>query len=102
MMYKQISLKLPKGILERLDMESKSRYKKRSEVIREAILSYIGIHKELHTEEKLKDKKNFQRKFLCPISDFVADSDDELLKKWMKNTVDIGKTHAAKEHDITF
>lgn len=82
MTYNQISLKLPKEILQRLDMEAKSRYKKRSEMIREAIFSYIGVHKELSIKEKLKD--------------------DELLKKWMKNTVDIGKTHAVKEHDTVF
>lgn len=79
--YNQISLKLPKEILKKLDVEAKIRYKKRSELIREAILSYIGIHKEL-PKEKLKG--------------------DKLLRKWMSSTVDIGKTNAVKEHDIVF
>ncbi len=62
-----------------MDLEARNRYKKRSEVIREAILSYLGAYKEPPTENLRGDR---------------------LLKKWMKNTVDIGKTHAVKEHDL--
>jgi len=59
MTYKQISLKLPDEILEKVDRIAKSRYKKRSEVIREAILSYTGTEtyreKETQTREPLID-----------------------------------------------
>lgn len=78
--YKQISLRLPKEILDRLDIVAKSRYKKRSEVIREAILTYIGLYKRKPMEK----------------------TGDELLKKWMKSVVDMGPTNAAEEHDLIF
>lgn len=47
MKYTQISLKLPKKMLKKYDQEAKIRYKKRSELMREALISYIdpGIYK---------------------------------------------------------
>ncbi|MBU4202137.1 MAG: hypothetical protein L6243_03680 [Candidatus Altiarchaeales archaeon] len=47
MEYTQISLKLPKKVLKRYDQEARFRYKKRSELMREALVSYIEpeIHK---------------------------------------------------------
>ena len=80
MTYKQISLKLPEEILDRVDTVAKSRYKKRSEVIREAVLAYISLYKQ----------KSIERE------------GDALLRKWMKNVVDIGPTNAAREHDLIF
>ena len=80
MTYKQISLKLPEEILSKVDMVAKSRYKKRSEVIREAVLAYISLYKQKSIEKE----------------------GDALLRKWMKNVVDIGPTNAAREHDLIF
>lgn len=80
MTYKQISLKLPEEILSKVDMVAKSRYKKRSEVIREAVLVYISLYKQKSIEKE----------------------GDALLRKWMKNVVDIGPTDAAREHDLIF
>ena len=80
MTYKQISLKLPDEILNRVDVIAKNRYKKRSEIIREAILSYIGAY-----------KKGFEK------TEGV-----DLLKEWMGTSVDVGPTNAKKEHDLVF
>ncbi|MEA3254261.1 MAG: ribbon-helix-helix domain-containing protein [Candidatus Altiarchaeota archaeon] len=80
MTYKQISLKLPEEILDRVDMVAKSRYKKRSEVIREAVLAYISLYKQKSIEKE----------------------GDALLRKWMNKVVDIGPTNAAREHDLIF
>jgi len=41
MKYTQISLKLPKKMLKKYDQEAKARYKKRSELMREALICYI-------------------------------------------------------------
>jgi len=79
MKYKQISLRLPDSVLSDIDMFAGRMYKKRSEVIREAVLAYLGIYKRRSTEGVRGDK---------------------LLRKWMKHVVDLGPTNAAKEHDL--
>lgn len=44
-------------------------------------------------ESKIRDKKRVIKEKL---------KGDELLKKWMKNIIDIGKTDAVKGHDVVF
>ena len=50
--YTQISLKLPKKMLKKYDQEAKARYKKRSELMREALVSYI--EPQIYGKEKVK------------------------------------------------
>jgi len=78
MEYKQISLRLPDTVLSDIDLFARKTYKKRSEVIREAILVYLNVYKKRSTKMK----------------------GDKLLKEWMKHVVDLGPTNATKEHDM--
>jgi predicted transcriptional regulator len=79
MKYTQISLKLPEEVLDKVDSVAKKSYKKRSEIIREAVVAYVAAGR--------GNKKN---------------SGDDLLKKWMTRSVDMGPTDAVKEHDTVF
>ncbi len=79
MKYTQISLKLPEEVLGKVDSVAKSKYKKRSEIIREAVVAYVAA------DRRGKNK-----------------SGDELLKDWMALSTDMGPTDAAKEHDTVF
>jgi predicted transcriptional regulator len=80
MKYTQISLKLPEEVLDKVDSVAKNSYKKRSEIIREAVVAYVAAGR------GNKGKK----------------SGDDLLKDWMARSVDMGPTDAVKEHDTVF
>jgi predicted transcriptional regulator len=79
MRYTQISLKLPEEVLDKVDSVAKNSYKKRSEIIREAVVAYVAAGRS-------KGKK----------------SGDDLLRDWMARSVDMGPTDAVKEHDAVF
>jgi metal-responsive CopG/Arc/MetJ family transcriptional regulator len=80
MKYSQISLKLPEEVLDKVDKVAKSRYKKRSEVIREAVVAYVGAH---HEGTKKTSNKAWGRRFHSLITD-------------------MGPTDAVREHDTVF
>jgi metal-responsive CopG/Arc/MetJ family transcriptional regulator len=80
MKYTQISLKLPEEVLDKVDSVAKNKYKKRSEIMREALVEYVAVHNE--AEKVLSGK--------------------ERIKKLRSLMADIGPTHAAKEHDTVF